>query len=127
MHLRHALIEELLRFGFDVVIGKCTVPCPVINFAGRAGAVPLGGGAQLSAPFSCRSADGWKGEGEKQGRIFMGDVSSWSRNQVGQLIGPVIRAFHLRHQTAIAADDGGGGVVADGAFIGPVNFAEGGG
>src|SRR4051794_40917892 len=44
-----------------------------------------------------------------------------------QLIWTVIGAVDLRGQPAIAVNDGSGGVVADGAFVRPIDFAEGGG
>src|SRR5260370_42510220 len=40
-------------FGFDVVIGKWTVPWPLRTLAGSAGAVPLGGGTHRSGCFVC--------------------------------------------------------------------------
>src|SRR5437899_11214759 len=47
--------------------------------------------------------------------------------QVDQLIGAVVGAFEGGGEPAVAIDDAGGGIVSDGAFVGPVDFAEGGG
>src|ERR1019366_4322807 len=45
-------------------------------------------------------------------------------NQVHELIRAVVGAFHLGGQASIAPNDGSGGSVADGAFPGPVDFAQ---
>src|SRR5216684_823957 len=44
-------------FGFEVVIGKWTWPWPLMIFAGREGATPLGGGTHMSGCFDCAKAE----------------------------------------------------------------------
>src|SRR5215467_13177861 len=45
-------LKNSCAFGFEVVMGKLIVPCPVMMRAGKVGAVPPGGGAHMSLGFS---------------------------------------------------------------------------
>jgi hypothetical protein len=47
-------------------------------------------------------------------------------DEMSELIGTVIGAFELCGQASVAPDDGGSGIVADGAFLSPIDFSKGG-
>ena len=87
--------------------------------------------ASSAAARSCRRPSAVapaaaKARVKKQRRISW-MVLQLACDQMRELIGAVIGAFDLGGQASIAPDDRGSGIVADGAFLGPVDFAKGGG
>src|SRR5437870_1806109 len=105
---------------------------PGSSLAGSVGASALGGGVQLSPLGACAAAyvSGTISKSESFSVIRISSIRGLSQfvfDEVFQLIGAVTRTFEHSGETSVAADNRRYGVVADGTFVAPVDFAEGSG
>src|SRR5260370_12910493 len=117
-------LKNSCAFGLDVVIGKSICPCPVIMWAGKAGAVPPGGGAHMSAGLVSVAANSVEVPSRAANKLWRMCLLQFLLDQITQLPRSERGTIHLGSQPARTVDHGGLRSVRDHSFFRQVVHAK---
>src|SRR5260370_17546931 len=113
-------LKNSFAFGLDVVIGKSICPCPVMMRAGKAGAVPPGGGAHMSLGLVSAAANSVEVQSRAANKLWRICLLQFLLDQITQLPRSERGTIDLGSQPARTVDHAGFRSVADRPFSSPL-------